>query len=438
MCKQFIFWATEYLNYYSLIFWGIKLFLKKYGVKTGRKEWVENAIIIVVSAPVAVIGAMNYYSVSYSNIITYILTFYHCILIKLFTHEQCKRIFTLSAMYVHCMRLIDLLMVTIIYEVNQVSRYVKWDLVNVGIERSVFLIFLSFSYYVIYRILLKSEWIDYLRENSLFYGWIFCIYSYLGISCFCRVYRFSYTKHLIQYWAFYLVCAFVMCGFFIFYIVRIKGEEKNRILKMRNDMLEANYQSLRKVYDENRMMYHDFKNHMLVVNQLIQEEKNNEALEYINTYIHWTLSINQRVESGCKIIDIIVNCKIAEELEKCIQFTHEIDYIGEIGIADIDMCALLANLLDNAIEACEKIEEEKRRIDLRIKKVNDMLIIWSENTMKEGGKERVNFFQTDKKNKILHGLGMKSIDNVVKKYEGHKEYEIQQDMFQIYISIPAN
>ena len=52
MCKQFIFWATEYLNYYSLIFWGIKLFLKKYGVKTGRKEWVENAIIIVVSAPV--------------------------------------------------------------------------------------------------------------------------------------------------------------------------------------------------------------------------------------------------------------------------------------------------------------------------------------------------------------------------------------------------
>lgn len=87
------------------------------------------------------------------------------------------------------------------------------------------------------------------------------------------------------------------------------------MLNMRNDMLETNYQSLRKAYEENRMLYHDFKNHMLVVDGLIQEEKNKEALEYINTYIHRTLSINQRVESGCKIIDIIVNCKNAEAVE---------------------------------------------------------------------------------------------------------------------------
>lgn len=71
MCKQFIFWATEYLNYYSLIFWGIKLFLKKYGVKTGRKEWVENAIIIVVSAPVVWFCADNYRFIQYSNSVTY-------------------------------------------------------------------------------------------------------------------------------------------------------------------------------------------------------------------------------------------------------------------------------------------------------------------------------------------------------------------------------
>lgn len=171
---------------------------------------------------------------------------------------------------------------------------------------------------------------------------------------------------------------------------------------------------------------------------MIQEKKNKEALEYINTYIHRTLSINQRVESGCKIIDIIVNCKHAEALEKCIQFTYEIDYIGQIGVADIDMCALLANLLDNAIEACEKIAEEERWISLKIKKVNDMLFIWVQNSMELGKVEKSKFFETNKENKELHGLGMKSIDNVVKKYDGHKEYEIQKDTFQIYISIPTN
>ena len=272
----------------------------------------------------------------------------------------------------------------------------------------------------------------------MFYRWIMYIYSYLGISCFCRVYRFEYTEHLIEYWMFYLVCAFAMCGIFIIYFVRIKNEEENRILSMRNDLLESNYQSLRKAYDENRMLYHDFKNHMLAVNQFIQEKRNEEASEYINTYIQCVLNINQRVQSECKIIDIIVNCKIAEALEKCIDFKYEIEYIGEICIEDIDMCALLANLLDNAIEACEKMKKEKRWIGLKIKRRNEMLFIWIENSIGVGVVEQDKFFETSKRKKNLHGLGMKSIDNVIKKYDGHKEYMIQKDKFQIYISIPIS
>ena len=435
MCKQFIFWATEYLNYYSLIFWGIKLFLKKYGVKTGRKEWVENAIIIVVSAPVVWFCADNYRFIQYSNSVTYAMILFIGLFIKIYSRWNIKNIFSLIAIYIHSMRLIDLLVVAVILEVNKVSRYYEWDLINMGFDRSIFIIMLLICYYVIYRVLIKSYLIEYLHEN-MFYRWVICIYSFLGIMCFCRVYRFEYTEHLIEYWMFYLVCAFIVCGIFIVYFVRIKNEEENRMLNMRNDMLEANYQSLQKVHDENRMMYHDFKNHMLVVNELIQEEKNREALEYINTYIHRTLSINQRVQSGCKIIDIIVNCKIDEALEKSILFTYEIDYIGEIYITDIDMCALLANLLDNAIEACEKVDDKKRCLDLKIKRVNDMLFIQVQNSMVYGRKEKGRFFETSKKNKELHGLGMKSIDNVIKKNDGHKEYEIKKDKFLIYISIP--
>lgn len=53
-------------------------------------------------------------------------------------------------------------------------------------------------------------------------------------------------------------------------------------------------------------------------------------------------------------------------------------------------------------------------------------------------REKNKFFQTDKKNRKLHGLGMKSIDNVVQKYDGHKEYNIQKNKFQIYISLPID
>lgn len=70
MCKQVLFWVTEYLNYFSLIFWGIKLFLKKYDVHTAKKGWIENVIIIVVSAPVVWFCADNYRFVIYSKLYT--------------------------------------------------------------------------------------------------------------------------------------------------------------------------------------------------------------------------------------------------------------------------------------------------------------------------------------------------------------------------------
>lgn len=435
MYKNFIFWATEYLNYFSLIFWGIKLFLKKYDVKTGRKEWVENVIIIVITAPVIVIFVFNNSLVIYSNFVSHLLILYIFLFIKVYTKLKIKKVFTLIAIYVYDLRLVDLLIVAIISEVNYMSRDVSLDLIHIGLERSIFLIILSLGYYVIYLIFLKSLMIECLQEN-LFYQWILCIYSFLGILCFGRVYRFEYTEQLIRDWTFYMVIAFIICGIFIFYLVRIKSEEKNRLLNMRNDLLESNYQALYKAYNENRMLYHDFKNHMLVINQLIHENRDEEALEYICTYVNRTLSLNYGVESGCRIIDIIVNCKIAEATEKAINFEYEIDFVGEIDIQDIDICALLANLLDNAIEACEKLENRKGWIYLKISRKNNMLFIILENSIIENNKDKIDFFKSTKKNKVCHGLGTKSIDNVIQKYDGFKECNIQNEKIQIYISIP--
>ena len=435
MSKNIIFWAAEYLNYFSLIFWGIKLFLKKYNVQTGRKEWVENVIIIVVSAPVVVICVINNYLVIYSNFVSHLILGYIYVFTKIYTKGKGKHVFSLTAIYVHGMRLVDLLIVAVIYEINIISRDVNLDFVHIGVTRSLFLVCLSISYYVIYVWLQNNPLVEYLYDNIL-YRWTICAYSFFGIMCFCRVYRFENTEHLIQYWIFYLVCLFIFCGAFIFYLIQIKEGEKNRLLTMRNDLLESNYQAIQKIYDENRMLSHDFKNHILAINQLIQEKKSEEALNYISTYVNRTLNINHRVECGCKIIDIIVNCKIAEASEKKINFIYDIDLIGKIDIQDIDMCALLANLLDNAIEACEKIEENDRWIYLKIKRKNHMLFIILENAISEDKKDKNSFFYSTKKNQVLHGLGMKSIDNVIHRYDGYKSHTIHKNKIQIYISLP--
>lgn len=436
MCKSIIFWAAEYLNYFSLIFWGIKLFLKKYNVQTGRKGWVDNLIIIVVSTPVSGFCVINYKYVIYSNFITYILIMYIFLFIKICVGKKSKYVFTLSAIYIHGVRLIDLLIVTVILELDSMSRYAEWDLIHFGNARSVYMILLSIGYYVLYKFLLQSKVVECLYKN-MFYRWVIFIYSYMGIICFFQVYHFTYKSQWIEFWTFYLVCLFIVCGAFMFYFARIKEEERNRLLNMRNDLLESNYQALHKAYDENRMLSHDFKNHMLAINQLIQESRNEEALDYITTYMNLAMSVNRRVNSGCKIIDIIVNCKIAEAVEKKINFVYDIDFVGEIIIRDIDMCALLANLLDNAIEACERIENGDRRIYLKIKRRDCMLLFWIGNSIIRGKKEKTKFFQSTKNNNMIHGLGMKSIDNVIQKYGGYKEFDVQDDRVETYISLPV-
>ena len=128
---------------------------------------------------------------------------------------------------------------------------------------------------------------------------------------------------------------------------------------------------------------------------------------------------------------------IAEAAEKNIKFTYEIEWVGNLAIQDIDMCALLANLLDNAIEACEKIEDESRWIHLKIRRKSEMLLILLENSIVESKKDKESFFVTTKKNKIYHGLGLKSIENVVQKYEGYIDCIIYKEKVQFYISLPV-
>lgn len=129
MCKQVLFWVTEYLNYFSLIFWGIKLFLKKYDVHTAKKGWIENVIIIVVSAPVVWFCADNYRFVIYSNPLSYFIVLYMYVYIKIYTKGKEKQVLSLVAIYVNTMRLVDLLVVTIIFEVNR-KRFITNRLVK--------------------------------------------------------------------------------------------------------------------------------------------------------------------------------------------------------------------------------------------------------------------------------------------------------------------
>lgn len=434
MCRNYIYWATEFLNYMSLVFWGLKLFERKYEIGINRGHHIQNYIFVAVSVPIAIICTINYKYLFYSNAFTYFLILYMYICLKIFERRR-KIAFSMVTIYVNGMRLIDLWVVSVILEINRMSRYVEVDIIHMGIGRSVFMLLLSVCYYVLYRLLDKNTLFDYLYENIV-YRWGICLYSLAGIMCFCTVYLFDYNRQMIQYWNFYLICAFIFGGISLFYLIQVKVKEKEKILNTRNDMMEANYQGLEKAYAENQMLNHDYKNHMLSVRQLIKEYRREDALEYIDAYISLTAKANRRINSGSKILDIIVNSKFGEAKAKNIDFTCDVGYVGDTGITDIDMCALMANLLDNAIEACERIEGERAWISLKIVRRNDMLLIKLGNSIAAADALKRDFFQSKKDKQKIHGWGMKSVEKVLKKYDGSKEHYIGDKEFEIFINIP--
>ena len=88
--------------------------------------------------------------------------------------------------------------------------------------------------------------------------------------------------------------------------------------------------------------------------------------------------------------------------------------IGEIALADKELCILLGNLLDNAIEACEKLEEEKRMVKIEVRKHHSMLMLIVENSCEAHAQVRKGIFRTTKKDDRMHGYRIHNVRKTVK------------------------
>ena len=103
-------------------------------------------------------------------------------------------------------------------------------------------------------------------------------------------------------------------------------------------------------------------------------------------------------------------------------------------IEEIEMCIVLGNLLDNSIEACEKIPTGyERTIQLKIIQVEEYLSIYIKNSIFDGIKLEEDKIQTTKADKLFHGFGLENINEIVDKYNGHMDYEQVENTFIVKV-----
>ncbi len=204
-----------------------------------------------------------------------------------------------------------------------------------------------------------------------------------------------------------------------------------------NERIRANhkgYENINEIHEKLKYVYHDLKNHMICIKNYSTRD---EIISYINNLEFQISDFDNLKDTGNKTLDIILGEKIYLCKKYNIEFEENIN-ISKLGfIKDIDICAIFANALDNAIEACMKIDNDlEKSIQVKATYINGFAIIKFTNTKVNEIKFSDKRIQTSKDNKKIHGIGISSIKYIVGKYNGEVIVNYSENEFILKIMIP--
>lgn len=215
----------------------------------------------------------------------------------------------------------------------------------------------------------------------------------------------------------------------LYYFQKEKGTE----IEKKDIALESNYIRFYNIYSENEYLAHDMKNHLAILENYMRHKEYEKAYDYMAKLREPILQIEQYVHSGNRVIDMVLNDKLAAAQRENIKVNLEIDTIGEVEILGKDLCAVLSNLLDNAIESCQKSVNQEAWIDISVRKVTHGLIVKIANSAFEKVIVREGSYLTTKAEKDKHGIGLESVRYVLKKYNSNIKIEDKNNAFNVSI-----
>lgn len=238
-------------------------------------------------------------------------------------------------------------------------------------------------------------------------------------------------------------------NFIIYYIIseltrNNKLETEYKLFKQSKIYEEKNIEDIQRIYDTARIIRHDVKHrdeYILSELQNIPEitEKQIQSIEKIKKYINNTgeqmADIDYKILTGNSVIDNIINYKISVAQKYNIEVIYYIEN-SQIEIPEIDISRILGNLLDNAIEACNKTNMSEKSIKIMIYKRKVYRCISVSNTIDKSILETNQNLRSTKKEKDMHGFGIKSIRSIVEKYDGFLNYyeENNRIFFEILLA----
>lgn len=361
---------------------------------------------------------------------TFILVLYNVLILKLNSTKQI---------------IISALFLTTFYAESAFSGWLGtmqeyyWQILS-GIEFTLISNVLMLIIITIFLFLYDFRKISFIPKTNIVLAIFYLVFIFFNLSIirfyFLKIDSIKYNYIFFAVYIFYVIFALIIY-LNIYYSSKSYSDKiyervildysKSYIQMM--DISEKSYQQIRKIN-------HDIKNQFAMLNLLLENQQYDELKKYLSKYQNEYSKAKLLIQCGNQVINNILNIEISKCLMNSIKLQQEILVPSELNINPIDLCSLLSNLIDNSIEAVSILPMGKKFITLEIKYINEYLIITTTNpTDKEFTKQELTSMKTTKIDKENHGYGLKIIQAICKKYNGHFELNYQNHNFIVSIMI---
>lgn len=308
-----------------------------------------------------------------------------------------------------------------------------------SVARIIYLVICKLTEYFIYKILLhffhKSNSTEI--KNIVFFS-AFIFMSILGLSALMIIALYDldskFTLPIMVLMGVLTVSIFIV---FIFVHKLLEAQKREYEYGFIEEKIESDKRILEesnRVWESLNRVRHDLKNHLTIIKGKVHNNELDSCVKYIDGIYSQIDDIGELVHTGNNVVDYLINSKFSQNGDVNVKIFGNAEIIGNI--PDTDIVALIGNILDNALEAVDKIDNEReKRIELHFWLKNTCRIILCKNTIVESVLVNNSQLITTKKG-VGHGYGNRIIQSISQKYGGFVEYSEHKGMFYVQVILP--
>jgi two-component system, LytTR family, sensor histidine kinase AgrC len=398
-------------------------FVDTFYERTYKNKFIYHGIKILF---VIVLAAVNAINNIWLNILSVVLIA-ELITIKLYIGHWIKSLLYILIVVIGmgACESFGVVIIHFIYSVMHIS--VESDIMRAFFDMTITQVFVIFINHTVIMKVLRKKNINELTNQQYFFTFIYALFSVINIGILATLLRDTSSKGEILFVLMTIVGIVVINSQFL-KILEFASENnrlqyENNLFIQQSRMQYGYYDKLEQQYRESLSILHDVKRHIRAIEELYRHNEQDTANKYSQdiSIILDSFKLNEYTHN--RVLNIILNDKIRLAEQNNIKFVCKIDDVDLSFIDNIDLTTIFANLLDNAIEACEELKTSDKFITLQVGAFNDLVVINIKNPVEHVFSEHLTSIVPLKKKHS--GIGIPNVVKVLSKYNG--DFNIQRE-----------